>query len=84
MQAMEKEKNAKVLALLQSALNIQESDRPEEALSKEELVKQLHKGGKKKSLAWAYEQPFEIVHDRGSIFAGNALVLCIAGPERCQ
>ena len=52
------------MTLLQSALNIQESDRPEEALSKEELVKQLHKGGKKKSLAWAYEQPFEIVHDK--------------------
>ncbi len=77
MQAMEKEKNAKVLALLQSALNIQESDRSEEALSKEELVKQLHKGGKKKSLAWAYEQPFEIVHDKNGAEAEEAYLQAI-------
>ena len=86
MQAMEKEKNAKVLALLQSALNIQESDRPEEALSKEELVKQLHKGGKKKSLAWAYEQPFEIVHDKSGAKAEEAylqaILLCYVSQDQ--
>lgn len=49
-------------ALLQGALNIQESDQPKEALSKEELVKQMHRGGRKKSLAWAYENPFPTVH----------------------
>lgn len=85
-QAMEQEKNAKVLALLQSALNIQESDQQQEVLSKEELVKQLHKGGKKKSLTWAYETPFQPVHDKNGAEADEAylqaILLCYVSQEK--
>ena len=85
-QAMQKEKNAKVLSLLQSALNIQESDKPKETLSKEELVKQLHKGGKKKSLMWAYEKPFQAVHDKNGTEADEAylqaILLCYVSQEQ--
>ena len=85
-QAMEQEKNAKVLALLQSALNIQESDQQQEVLSKEELVKQLHKGGKKKSLTWAYETPFQPVHDKSGAEADEAylqaILLCYVSQEK--
>ncbi|MDE7182890.1 MAG: DUF4132 domain-containing protein, partial [Lachnospiraceae bacterium] len=86
MQAMEKEKNAKVRALMQCALNIQESDQPEETLSKEDLVKQLHKGGKKKSLAWVYEQPFAPVHRTDGAEAQEAylqaVLLCYTSQEK--
>ena len=85
-QAMEKEKNAKVLALLQSALDIQESDLPQKTLSKEELVKQLHKGGKKKSLAWAYETPFSPVHRVDGAIADEtylqAVLLCYVSQDK--
>lgn len=85
-QAMEKEKNAKVLTLLQSVLNIQESETPEETLSKEDLVKQLHKGGKKKSLAWAYEKPFSPVHKLDGTEASEeylqAVLLCYVSQEK--
>jgi len=85
-QAMEKEKNAKVLTLLQSVLNIQESEAPEETLSKEDLVKQLHKGGKKKSLAWAYEKPFSPVHKLDGTEASEeylqAVLLCYVSQEK--
>ncbi len=85
-QAMEKEKNAKVLALLQNVLNIQESEAPEETLSKEELVKQLHKGNKKKSLAWAYEKPFSSVHKIDGTEVSEeylqAVLLCYVSQEK--
>ena len=85
-QAMEKEKNAKVLTLLQSVLNIQESEKPEETLSKEDLVKQLHKGGKKKSLAWAYEKPFSPVYKTDGLEASEeylqAVLLCYVSQEK--
>ncbi len=62
------------------------TDRSEEALSKEELVKQLHKGGKKKSLAWAYEQPFEAVHDKNGAEAEEAylqaILLCYVSQDQ--
>jgi len=87
LQAMEKEKNAKVLNLLQSALKIQESDLPKEILSKDDLVNQLHKGNKKKSLAWAYEKPFSQVHniagDHVSEEYLQAVLLCYASQDKC-
>ncbi|MDE7299218.1 MAG: hypothetical protein K2N94_10385, partial [Lachnospiraceae bacterium] len=61
-QAMEREKSAKVRELLGNALSKngeEESDR--QAVSREELVKSLHRGGRKRSLAWAYETPFPAV-----------------------
>ena len=85
-QAMGKEKNAKVLTLLQSVLNIQEREKPEETLSKEDLVKQLHKGGKKKSLAWAYEKPFSPVYKTDGSEASEeylqAVLLCYVSQEK--
>ncbi|MDE7274122.1 MAG: DUF4132 domain-containing protein [Lachnospiraceae bacterium] len=86
LQAMEKEKNAKMLALLQSTLNIQESDLPQKTLSREELVKQLHKGGRKKSLAWAYEKPFSTVHRTNGEAADEAylqaVLLCYVSQDK--
>jgi len=90
LQAMEKEKNAKVLALLQSALDIQESDLPQKTLSREELVKQLHKGNKKKSLAWAYagayEKSFSSVHRANGEIAQEeylqAVLLCYVSQDK--
>ncbi|MDE7203865.1 MAG: DUF4132 domain-containing protein, partial [Lachnospiraceae bacterium] len=86
LQAMEKEKNAKVLALLQGALNIQESELPQKTLTKEELVKQLHKGGKKKSLAWAFEKPFSSVHRKNGDIAEEeylqAILLCYVSQDK--
>ncbi|MDE6620758.1 MAG: DUF4132 domain-containing protein [Lachnospiraceae bacterium] len=85
-QAMEKEKNAKVLALLQRALDIQESALPQKTLSREELVKQLHKGGKKKSLAWAYETSFSLVHRMDGAIADEAylqaVLLCYVSQDK--
>lgn len=86
LQAMEKEKNAKVLALLQSVLDIQESDLPQKTLSKEELIKQLHKGNKKKSLIWAYETPFPTVHRTGGEEVSEeelqAILLCYVSQDK--
>ncbi|MDE5824171.1 MAG: DUF4132 domain-containing protein, partial [Lachnospiraceae bacterium] len=92
LQAMEKEKNAKVLALLQGALNIQESELPQKTITKEELVKQLHKGGKKKSLAWAFEntvsnaKPFSPVHRKNGDIAEEeylqAILLCYVSQDK--
>lgn len=87
LQAMEKEKNTKVLTLLQNVLDIQESDMPKDEASKEELVKQLHKGGKKKSLAWAYETPFSAVHKTSGEAADEeylqAVLLCYVSQNGC-
>ncbi|MDE7477481.1 MAG: DUF4132 domain-containing protein, partial [Lachnospiraceae bacterium] len=87
LQAMEKEKNVKVLYLLQGALNIQESDLPKETLSKDDLVKQLHKGNKKRSLAWAYENSFCQVHRTNGEEASEeylqAILLCYASQDKC-
>lgn len=86
LQAMEKEKNTKVRTLIQNTLNIQECDLPQQTLSQEELIKQLHKGGKKKSLAWAYEKPFLPVHttDGGEASEAHlqAILLCYVSQEK--
>ncbi len=67
LQAMEKEKNAKVKEILEGVLGIEKKEeeadaKAEKTLSRAELVKELHKGGKKRGLAWAYETPFSAVH----------------------
>ncbi|MCX4298280.1 MAG: DUF4132 domain-containing protein [Lachnospiraceae bacterium] len=83
--AMEKEKNAKIRSLIQSTLNIQESDLPQQTFSQDELIKQLHKGNKKKSLAWAYEKPFFPVHridgKEVSVEHLQAILLCYISQE---
>ncbi len=82
LQALETEKSAKLVTLLQKVLDIQESSQPKEPPTKEELVKQLHKGGKKRSIAWAYETPFSVVHKTNGEVADEeyiqAIFLCYA------
>ncbi len=87
MRAMEKEKNAKVLALIQGALKIEESASASKPLSKEELVEQVHRGGRKRSLAWAYAAPFSVVHLTTGKEASEkylqAVFLCYALQDKC-
>ncbi len=88
-----REKNAKVRALLdtvsgheaaagESGENAGESGAAQvnPALAREDLVKNLHKGGKKRTLAWACETPFSPVHRQGGELAAEeylqALLLC--------
>lgn len=71
LQAMEKEKNARVKEILEGVLGIEKKEeetdaKSEKTLSRAELVKELHKGGKKRGLAWAYETPFSAVHRMGA------------------
>ena len=44
------------------------------------LVKELHKGGAKRSLAWAYQTPFSAVHKKNGEVATEeylqAIILC--------
>ncbi len=61
--ALEKEKNAKIRTLLSELLN-EDSTSAGNVLTLQDLVKELHKGGKKRSLAWAYETPFSEVHKK--------------------
>ena len=66
-EALEKEKNGKIRTLLENALHLEKEEGSETApAGAEDLVKELHKGGKKRSLAWAYENrpPFPTVHKK--------------------
>jgi len=87
LQAMEKEKNAKVMALLQGALNIEESAVPSETLSADDLIKQLHRGNRKKGLEWAYTTVFSAVHRKNGEKADEeylqAILLCYASQDKC-
>ncbi len=81
----EKEKNAKIRTLLDTALGrVSGSGEVAESggsvFTKEDLIKNLHKGGKKRALAWAYETPFSPVHTvKGELATEEylqALLLC--------
>ncbi len=65
-ESLEKEKNGKVRSLLETALqvNSHSGNGGGKAITQEDLVKELHKGNKKRSLAWAYETPFSKVHKK--------------------
>lgn len=82
---LEKEKNAKVRSLLETALKLE--DAGARSLTQEDLVKELHKGGKKRSLAWAYETPFSVVHRENGDVADEeylqAILLCYASADGC-
>ena len=87
-QALEKEKNGKIRELLGNALQIEpEKGSGAKILAQEDLVSELHKGGKKRSLAWAYETPFSEVHRRNGEPAREeylqAVLLCYASAGRC-
>lgn len=87
LQAIEKEKNAKVMVLLQSALNIEENTSASKTLSKQELIQQLHKGNRKRTLAWAYATPFSIVRKTDGSEASEeylqAILLCYVSQDKC-
>ena len=55
-------------------------------LAKEDLVEQMHRGGRKKSLAWAYATPFSVVHQTTGEEAPEkylqAVLLCYALQEK--
>ena len=89
----EKEKSAKLRALLDTVLNPDSTGAQGKggsgscpALNREDLVKNLHKGGKKRSLAWACETPFSPVHKRNKEAASEeylqALLLCYSSMSR--
>ncbi len=78
--ALEKEKNVKVKTLLEGILNVSAEVKEDGAVSRTDLVKELHKGNKKRSLAWAYETPFSKVHKKDGTEAEEeylqAICLC--------
>lgn len=64
-QALEKEKNGKVQMLLKEVLQMEtEEETEEQGATKEGLVKSIHIGGRSRSLAWAYQKPFSVVHKK--------------------
>ncbi len=65
--ALDREKNSKARTLLQELLN-EDSVSAGSVLTLQDLVKNLHKGGKRRTLAWAYETPFSPVNKKP---AGN-------------
>lgn len=77
--ALDIEKNGKVRKLLEDAFDMTTDNIPGER-SQEEVVKELHKGGKKRGLAWAYETPFSKVYKKNGEEADTeylqALLLC--------
>lgn len=86
-QVLQKEKNVKIREFLIEALNIQEDGMQEDKpLLRGDLVKEIHKGGKKRSLAWAYETPFSRVHTMAGEEAGEeylqAILLCYSSMEK--
>ncbi len=87
-QMLEKEKNSKVRDLLSKALKLEEEGvSGAKALTQEDMVKEIHKGGKKRSLAWAYETPFSKVHRQNGGEAEEeylqAILLCYAAVDGC-
>lgn len=86
--ALEKEKNSKVKALLESTLAIGKGGiSGEKTVAKTDLVKELHKGGTRRSLAWAYQTPFSAVHKVTGEEAQEeylqAVLLCYSSSFRC-
>lgn len=63
--ALETEKSSKVAGAIRDVLGEGDKQRPQGEAGAESYVKELHKGGKKRALAWAYETPFTEVHMLG-------------------
>jgi len=83
-QALENEKSGKLVTLLEKVLKLQKKDQSssKKPVAKEDLVRQVHQGGRKRTIAWAYETPFSPVHKiDGSIASEEylqAILLCYA------
>lgn len=87
--ALEKEKNAKMASLLQNSLTITaagDGQGAANAVEAGELVQMMHKGGKKRSLEWAYQTPFSAVHKKDGTAADEeylqAILLCYSSAEK--
>lgn len=82
LKALENEKSANVIKMLEWKLQLKKEDKAEEPQTKEELVRYLHQGGRKRLLAWAYETPFSPVHKTDGTLADEAylqaVLLCYA------
>jgi hypothetical protein len=61
-EALETEKSKKLQDLMRKLLCIDESADTDRNLTVEDYVKELHKGGRKRGILWAYETPFTAVH----------------------
>lgn len=70
--ALETEKSSKVAGAIRGVLGEGDKQCPQGEVSAESYVKELHKGGKKRALAWAYETPFTEVHMLSDEGTGNA------------
>lgn len=85
-EVLEKEKNNKIKTLLQDLLD-EDSVSAGNVLTLQDLVKELLKGGKKRSLAWAYETPFSTVHKKNGEPAEedylSAILLCYSSMTAC-
>ncbi len=86
--ALEAEKNAKVRAVLEGVLHMSvEATEGGKVVTLDEMVKELHKGNKKRSLAWAYETPFSKVHKKDGTEADEAylqaIFLCYCAMSPC-
>lgn len=61
----------------------EENESPSGVLKREDLVKALHKGGKSRTLSWAFQTPFPAVHfengEEASVEYLQAILLCYAG-----
>ncbi len=62
---LETEKSKKLQDMIKNLLNIEENTDAGGQATAEEYVRELHKGGRKKGLQWAYETPFTAVHTEG-------------------
>ena len=83
--ALEKEKSKKVKEMLADCLGLAgKSEEQRAALENDPagLVKEIHKGGKKRKIQWAYETPFVTVHKKDGQEACEeylqAVALCYA------
>lgn len=86
--AIESEKSKKLADLIGTVLGMPSAGEQPSAAgepSLEDLVKELHKGGKKRKLEWAYQTPFVCVHKQNGEEASEeylqALALCYAGAD---
>ena len=76
--ALEKEKSVKLKELLSDVLSVQDGGASAgRALSQKDLVKEIHKGGRKRSISWAYQTPFSVVHTIAGEEAGEEYLQAI-------
>lgn len=84
-QALEQEKNGKIQKLLREILQMESNE--ETVFTKEDLVKGAHKGGRSRSLAWAYQKPFPVVHKKNGEEASKeylqAILLYYSAMQPC-